>query len=142
MKPLAIALTPALLLTAAYAQEDPKPAGETRSQSQIDTNVDQASAASSKACFNFDEVKAFKTVDADTIRVETHSSKTFDLDLSGPKCGALDKAGDLSIKSAPIFMLCEGRQNRGRLVFQSPESAEPMSCSMSKVTPTQQSKPK
>jgi hypothetical protein len=142
MKPLALALTPALLLTAAYAHEDPKPTAETRSQTSADISLDRASAASPKACFNFDEVRTFKTIDADTIRVETNASKAFDLDLSGPKCTALDKAGDLSIKSAPIFMLCEGRQDRGRLAFQTPESADPISCSVSKVTPAQQSKPK
>jgi hypothetical protein len=126
MKLLVIALTPALLLTAAYAQEDPKPAAEALSQP----------SATPKACFNFDQVKAFKTVDADTIQIETTSSMKFDLDLSGPRCGALDKAGDLSIKSAPIFTLCEGRPGLGRLVFQSPGSVEPMSCSVSKMSLT------
>lgn len=144
MKLVAAALTPALLLTAAYAEDVVGAAAKAPPQPSVDAGVDGALAASPKTCFNFDQVKTFKTVDADTIRIETNSSMKFDLDLSGAKCGALDKAGDLSIKSAPVFMLCEGRQGLGRLVFRSPESAEPMSCSISKLTlvAAEQPKPK
>jgi hypothetical protein len=134
MKLLSIAaLAPAILLTAAYAQDDTKPAAEAPPQPPIDARVDEALAASPKACFNFDQVTAFKTIDADTIRIETNDARKFDLDLTGPQCSPLDSAGELSIKAAPVFKLCTGILGRGRISFQSAAGAEPFACTIAKV---------
>ena len=117
MKLLSIAaLAPAFILTGAYAQEDAKPAAE-----------------APEPCFNFTDVKTFKSLDADTIRIETNDAKKYDLDLTGPKCGPLDSAGDLSIKTAPVFKLCSGILGRGRIAFQSAADAEPLACTISKI---------
>ncbi len=108
----------ALLVTAAYSQQEAPSA---------------PSSSAPRKCFNFQDVTAFKSIDADTIRIETRNSGKFDLDLGGPKCAGLDKATDLSIKSAPSYPLCVGDVGRGRLGFGTTSSKQTISCSISKM---------
>jgi hypothetical protein len=87
------------------------------------------------ACFEFTEVTTFKTVDADTIRVETANATAYNIDLAGPQCLGLEATKDLVIQSVPSFPICIGPQTgRHKLSFGAQSDPAPRQCFITAIS--------